>query len=175
MRIRGIHNRDIAGLDKLFRACMTDLIVREKKELNFIEEEVEQLNRTVQESITDPETAVFVAEMEERMVGTIAIIKPNAIISENINTEKNVFEIACVYVHPDFQRQGIGKILFQHIKKELIQRGQVKYYLDAGFSSSQQYWRQLLGEPSVILKDYWGEGQHHFIWSHSVYDNQEKD
>lgn len=172
MQVRKVRRDDIDHLDKLFRVCISDLLIRENKELRLAEEEVDRLNRIVMENLADYDIAFYVAELNGRVVGTIALTRPNPIISQNIRTESNVYEISCVYVHPSYQRQGIGKLLFQHIKKELIRRGNVKYYLDAGFSSSQQYWQKLLGKPSFILKDYWGEGQHHFIWHNSFHDNQ---
>ncbi|RST60395.1 N-acetyltransferase [Siminovitchia terrae] len=52
-------------------------------------------------------------------------------------------------IHPSYQRQGIGKTLFHHIKNEFIRQGHKKFYLDAGFSSSQQYWEHILGKPRL--------------------------
>ncbi len=164
MIIRKVQKRDVGKLETFFKNCLTDLVKRESKELDLIEEEVDQLNRIVKESLADSKIAFFVGELNGQIVGTIALTKPNRVISENIRTESDVFEISSVYVHPSYQRQGIGQYLFQHIKKELIRMGNVKYYLDAGFSSSQQYWVQQLGNPSFRLKDYWGEGEDHFIW-----------
>ncbi|VEF47618.1 acetyltransferase [Bacillus freudenreichii] len=123
-----------------FFACMTDLVMRENKEKSLIEEEVDQLNRIVQESLVDSETALFVAELDRQIVGTIAPKKPSLTISDNIQTEPDVYEVGSVYIRSTYQRQGIGKLLFQYIKKERLRLGQTKYYLDAGFSSSQQYW-----------------------------------
>lgn len=171
MRIRKVNERDIDELDQFFRACMTDLVTRENKELNLVVQEVDRLNGTVKECLTNSETSFFIAELNGRLVGTIGLNKPCPVIAENIKTESNVFEIVCVYVHPDFQQQGIGKFLFQYIKKELIRRGQSTFYLDAGFSSSQQYWLQRLGKPTIILKDYWGTGEDHLIWKRSVKGN----
>ncbi|WP_164525471.1 GNAT family N-acetyltransferase [Siminovitchia acidinfaciens] len=168
MHIRKVQAEDISDLDNLFRVCMTDLVMRENKEKSLIEEEVDQLNRIVQESLFDSKTALFVAELDRQIVGTIALKNPNLTISDNILTEPDVFEVGSVYIRLAYQRQGIGKLLFQYIKKALLRLGQTKYYLDAGFSTSQQYWRQLLGKPSYILKNYWGEREDHHIWINNV-------
>lgn len=164
MRFRKIEERDIVELDHLFRSCLTDLITREKKESNLIIDEVERLNRIVQESLINGDSLFFVVEINNRIVGSIALTKPNQFITENISTVQNQYEVSCVYILPSFQRQGIGKYMFQQIKKELARLGQVQFYLDAGFLSSQQYWKQVLGKPSFVLVDYWGKGEHHLIW-----------
>ncbi len=168
MHIRMIQKRDISDLDTLFIDCIADLVKRENKEQELIKEEVDQLNRIVKEALADSETQFFVAEIDEQIVGTIAQKNPNQLITENIEIEPNVYEIASVYIHPSYQRQGIGKTLFHHVKNELIRQGHKKFYLDAGFSSSQQYWEDILGKPSFILKDYWGKGEHHLIWVKSI-------
>lgn len=165
MVFRGVQNRDIAETDQLFRACLTDLISREKiEEPNLLEEEVAKLNQVVQESLAAQECNFFVVEIKDRIAGTIALTKPNKLISEHIRIEPSVYEVACVYVHPNDQKQGIGKYMFQHIKQKLIQLGQVQYCLDAGFSSSQEYWKQQLGKPTIVIENLWGKGAHHLIW-----------
>ncbi|MBW8351134.1 GNAT family N-acetyltransferase [Bacillus sp. IITD106] len=164
MRLRRIQKSDILELDNLFRSCITDLVIREKKDFNLIDDEVENINCVVQESYHNNEVHFFVTELQNKIVGSIALKKPNPDIAENINTIPNVYEVACVYILPSFQRLGIGKFMFQQIKKELVRLGKSEFYLDAGFSSSQQYWKHVLGEPSVILENYWGKGEHHHIW-----------
>ncbi|MCJ8008848.1 GNAT family N-acetyltransferase [Lederbergia wuyishanensis] len=164
MHFRKIQKRDLVELNQLFKSCLTDLVIREKKEFKLIDDEVDRLNYIVQDSFLNSELHFYVTEMDNHIVGSIALTKPNPFITENISTIQTGYEVACVYIHPSFQRQGIGKFMFKQIKKELARLGQVKYYLDAGFQSSQQYWRQVLGEPSLILEDYWGKGEHHLIW-----------
>ncbi|MBS4197724.1 GNAT family N-acetyltransferase [Lederbergia citri] len=164
MRFRRIHKSDILELDELFRNCLKDLVIREKKDSTLIADEVENLNRVVQESYDNNEVHFFVTEIQNKIVGSIALKRPNRDITENINTIPNVYEVAGVYILPSFQRQGVGQFMFQQIKKELALQGKKEFYLDAGFSSSQQYWKHVLGEPSVILEDYWGQGEHHLIW-----------
>jgi len=171
MLFRRIQQKDMVEINQLFKICMVDLIARENKDSSLIEEEVENLKQVVQENFTDPNTIFYVTEIRGRIAGTIALTKPNSLISENVPTEPDIYEIACVYVHPDEQRQGVGKFMFQRIKQELMQLGQKKYCLDAGYISSQQYWEGVLGKPTLILEDYWGEGEHHLVWIKSVSDS----
>lgn len=169
MLFRKMQQQDIAEVYQLFSLCMTDLIVRENKEIALIEDEVESLKKIVEVS-TSTETVFYVTEVRGRIAGTIALKKPNSIICENTKTEPDLYEIACVYVHPDCQRQGIGLFMLRNACQELLRLGQNKYCLDAGFSSSRQYWEKRLGKPSVILEDYWGSGEHHFIWIQAISD-----
>ncbi|MBS4220721.1 GNAT family N-acetyltransferase [Bacillus sp. FJAT-49711] len=165
MQFRKIKERDIVELDDLFQSCLKDLVTREKKSSELIETEVERLNRIVQDNLLNGKTLFFVTEIHNQIVGTIALTKPNEFITDHVGIVENRYEVGCVYILPSFQRKGIGKFMFQQIKKELVRLGQEQYYLDAGFSSSQQYWKHVLGEPSIILHDYWGKGEHHLIWA----------
>lgn len=170
MLFRKVDQQDLIQVDHIFRTSITDLVIRELiDEPGLIDREVAQLNRTVQDSLNSKENLFFVTEIDHRIVGTIALINPNLLICENVQTEPNVYEIGCVYVHPDYQKQGIGKFMFHSIKEELIRIGHEKYYLDAGFTSSQQYWFRVLGKPTYVLENHWGTGAHHFIWSKSIH------
>ncbi|GIN97913.1 hypothetical protein J6TS1_37830 [Siminovitchia terrae] len=83
----------------LFRVCIADLVKHENKEHKLIKEEVDQLNGIVKEALADSETLFFVAEIDGQIVGTIAQKNPNQLISENIEMEPNVYEMASVYLY----------------------------------------------------------------------------
>ncbi|GIN20165.1 MAG TPA: hypothetical protein DEO65_05040 [Bacillus bacterium] len=59
MIIRKVQKRDVGKLETFFKICLADLVKRESKELDLIEEEVDQLNRIVKESLADSKIAFF--------------------------------------------------------------------------------------------------------------------
>lgn len=170
MDFRGIETMDLDKADMLFQACMKDLLNREgfDGDGDLWEEEVARLNKAAQKSLVDPANRFFVAEKENELLGTIALQTPGHMLNSMIQVEPGAMEIACVYVHPAHQRSGIGRFLFQHACRELKAIGKQKFYLDAGFTSSQQYWLSKLGEPSRLLENYWGPGKPHMVWVKKV-------
>lgn len=83
---------------------------------------------------------------------------------------KNFVEIGTVFVHPVYQRRGIGSLLLNAMLLSLQSRGITDYCLDSGYSSAQQIWKRKFGEPNYFLLNYWGEGSHHMIWKRSTND-----
>jgi ribosomal protein S18 acetylase RimI-like enzyme len=169
MEFRKVQRQDISQTNHLFIACLTELLSRENiSEEGLLENEVGRLQKAVLESFENPGTPFFVAEKDGLVAGTIALYPPSSMIASAIDIIQGSLEVACVYVHPDFQRQGIGLFMFRQILEELRRMGHRLYILDAGFPSSQQYWKMLLGEPSIVLENYWGAGKHHFIWKREI-------
>ncbi|MGK7377487.1 GNAT family N-acetyltransferase [Planococcus sp. 1R117A] len=160
-----IEATDVENADQLFRACMADLLAREGFNDNVLfEEEVRRLNNAVTDSFTESENRFYLALQENQLIGTIALQNPGNMLKSMIAVEPGQYEVACVYVHPSNQRQGVGDFLFQNAIKQLNSLGKKTFYLDSGFSSSQLYWLKKLGEPSLLLENYWGTGKHHMVW-----------
>lgn len=169
MLFRKVLESDIAETDLLFRECLTELIAREGiNEEGLLEDEILRLRDTIQKSFREPHCHFYLAEDTGRILGTIALDAPGPLISSNIELNPDLYEISCVYIHPKFQRQGVGGFLFSKIQEVLRRMGCKEYYLDAGFSSSQEYWLKKLGEATFVLKDYWSEGQPHRIWKGKI-------
>jgi len=169
MKFRKIEKTDTAKTDRLFRACLADLLKREGiDDKKLFEEEVSRLNEAVQKSIRHSRNRFYLAEENNEILGTIALQVPGPMLNSMVEVELDQFEVACVYVHPAYQRQGVGNFLFQNVCKELMRFGKSKFYLDAGFTSSQRYWLEKLGEPSRLLENYWGEGKPHMVWLREI-------
>ena len=68
---------------------------------------------------TDPQWTLLVAQYNDKIIGMIGAV--------NDNTERSFYqrEIKSMYVDPDFQKQGIGKLLieklFLDLKKQQVQ------------------------------------------------------
>ncbi|MDR0136711.1 GNAT family N-acetyltransferase [Metabacillus idriensis] len=79
-------------------------------------------------------------------------------------------EIGTVFVHPDYQRRGIGTLLLHVMLLTLQNRGISEFCLDSGYSSAQKVWKKKLGEPDYFFQNYWGEGCDHMIWKRNTAD-----
>ncbi|EST54920.1 GNAT family acetyltransferase [Brevibacillus panacihumi W25] len=69
--------------------------------------------------------------------------------------------IGTVFVHPDFQGQGVANVLLNAIFLTL---------LGNGYTRAQQVWRKKFGEPTYLFPNYWGNGTDHMIWKGRVSD-----
>ena len=165
MNFRQIKLSDKENASQLFRSCLADLIHREGvEEPGLFEKEVERLELAVEDSLQNRNTRLYVAEKRGILLGTIALLPPGPLAVTHTQVREMDCEIGCVYVHPGHQRQGIGEFLFSSAIEQAKTKTYSRFFLDAGFSSSRTYWTKQLGEPSVILSDYWGIGQPHAIW-----------
>ncbi|MRX53013.1 GNAT family N-acetyltransferase [Bacillus idriensis] len=79
-------------------------------------------------------------------------------------------EIGTVFVHPEYQRRGIGTLLLNVMLLTLQKRGISEFCLDSGYSSAQKVWKKKFGEPDYLLQNYWGEGYDHMIWKRNTDD-----
>lgn len=173
MKFRTIELRDAPQASELFRQCLCDLIDREGIDDPLLkQQETDRLIDLMQTSLYESSNNFFVAEENGAVLGTIALLPPGDIIKDNLPCDEKIPEVSCVYVHPALQKCGVGSFLFTNILTELKKSGSNSYYLDAGFSSSQQYWLSKLGPETHLLQDYWGPEQHHRIWERNVESNQ---
>ena len=169
MKFRHIETRDVTQTSELFRQCLGDLIDRERIADPLLKRsETERLIALMEISLENASHNFFVAEENDTVLGTIALLPPGDIIKENLDCDKEILEVSCVYVHPIYQKSGVGSFLFANIMDELKKAGSNRFYLDAGFSSSQRYWLSKLGRETHLLEDYWGPGQHHRIWEMEI-------
>lgn len=173
MKFRTIELSDLPQASELFRQCLSDLINREDIDDPLLKQnETDRLIDLMQTSLDQSSNNFFVAEENGAVLGTIALLPPGDIIKGNLHCDEKIPEVSCVYVHPARQKSGVGSFLFANILTELKKSGSYSFYLDAGFSSSQQYWLSKLGPETHLLRDYWGPGQHHRIWERKVESNQ---
>ncbi|RHB48488.1 GNAT family N-acetyltransferase [Exiguobacterium sp. AM39-5BH] len=173
MNFRPLEQEDVKPLQRLFMESLSDLIHREQfEDADLLDEEVERLNTTVQDSFEDRTVQIFVVVSDDHIVGTAAILPPNDIITAHIDIETGVPEVGCMYVAPASQRQGVGHFLIANIRQQLMANGQSAFYLDAGFPTSQTYWEKRLGPPMMTIEHYWGPGAHHKIWRCSAIEKE---
>lgn len=159
--------KDRAELEAFFRTTITDTFRRNGiQDPSGIEDEVEHQMETF-----DSGEEMIIARIDGRIVGTIACGRQNRSVRDNISGElKGLPEVKGVYVHPDYQSRGIGSHLWKTMISELHERGIARACLDSGYRLSQQYWTGKIGEPDVVMKDYWGKGEDQMIWFFPIED-----
>lgn len=107
----------------------------------------------------------LLAVIEDKIVGSIEFGPSNDLIDECTNGElKTWYEVGTVYVHPEYQKKGVSKLLYDAITEVMKSRGIGKYCLDSGYPIAQKIWTRRFGKPDYHLKDFWGPGSDHMVW-----------
>ncbi|MEK5442900.1 MULTISPECIES: GNAT family N-acetyltransferase [unclassified Fredinandcohnia] len=113
----------------------------------------------------------LLATYENTIVGTIEYGTVSRLICKTHHAYCDLVEVGTVFVHPNYQKQGIGTRLLQSIFTILRDRKIEEFCLDSGYKNAQKYWKNKFGKPDVILKDYWGKNFDHMIWKIQVPKN----
>ena len=113
----------------------------------------------------------LLATINDKLVGTISYGPSNDDINKCTNNElKDLIEIGTVFVHPQYQKKGIGSLLLNHIYDELDKKGVSEFCLDSGYKNAQEVWTKKFGTPQYKFINYWGEDAHYMIWKVKLKD-----
>jgi len=113
----------------------------------------------------------LIAKKDNKIVGTVSFGKSNDLINKITNNEyKDIWELATVYVLPEYQGKGIGKKLFNSIILSMMARGIEEFCLDSGYKKARDHWTKKLGKPTIVEKNFWGKNAHHMIWKRKIED-----
>ena len=137
----------------------------------LLREEIEEKCRFLHEALMTPSSQrhFLVAKHGGHVVGTIASGPANKdIVEGSRGTCTGWLEIGTVFVHTDYQCLGLGSKMIDEMEKWLMSRGVFQYSLDSGYKLAQRTWTKKYGEPTYLLKDHWGEGADHMIWTVSL-------
>ncbi|WHY85900.1 GNAT family N-acetyltransferase [Neobacillus novalis] len=106
---------------------------------------------------------------DNKIIGSIEYGPASELIVNCTNGAlKGCIEVGTVFVHPDYQKRGIGNLLLNVMYLTLQIKGIEEFCLDSGYTNAQKIWKKKFGEPDYLLKDYWGEGYNHMIWKRST-------
>ena len=166
---------DIQVINEFFELVIRDTFERNDIEdlVDTIAEEIEDKRRCLNQDIeSDGKNRYFlIAKEDDKIVGSIEYGPSNELISSCTNGEvKELIEIGTVFVHPEYQKKGIGSRMLNLIFMELEKNGIKEFCLDSGYKSAQKTWINKFGIPEYHLKDYWGEDADHMVWRISVED-----
>lgn len=169
MIIRRPIKEDLNELDAFFSLLVTNTFSREglAEETKFIQEEIELKQKFIRLDLeTGGRERYFLLALKgDQIVGTIEFGKASRLIDECTNGKmKDLIEIGTLFVHPDEEGKGIASLLLEAIFRHLKQKGFDSCCLDSGYTNAQKIWQHKFGEPSLVLKDYWGKGFDHMVW-----------
>lgn len=175
IKIRRPKFEDIQELNQFFRIVITDTFNKEGigDRLEGINNQIEIKEKyLINDFETNGEKRYFlIALNKEKVIGSIEYGPARGLISNcTINDLKGLTEIGTVFVHPDYQKMGIGNLLLKKMYFTLQDKGIEEFCLESGYISAQKIWKKKFGEPDYLLNDYWEKGNDHMIWKIKVSD-----
>ncbi len=175
VEIRRPRTEDIKKLHQFFRVVIIDTFMKEGigEKVEDKEDEIEGKKKYLESDFnSDGEKRYFLIALDgDKIIGSIEYGPSSELISKCTNRALNhLVEVGTVFVHPDFQRKGIGNLLLNKMYFTLQKRNIEEFCLDSGYMSAQKIWKKKFGDPAYLLKDYWGEGYDHMIWRIKIND-----
>ncbi|XMB85357.1 GNAT family N-acetyltransferase [Mycoplasmatota bacterium WC44] len=164
---------DVETLHNFFENVIRDTFIRNgisnlKEE---IRQEIEDKRNFLVDDLENNGCFFLVATVESKLIGSISCKQANELIVKCTNgTLKEVLELGTVYVHPEYQKQGIGSTLVYEMCQVLHKIGVKTVCLDSGYKIAQKVWLHLLGKPEYHLRNYWGDNADHMIWKVEIDD-----
>ncbi|MEH7179545.1 GNAT family N-acetyltransferase [Neobacillus vireti] len=169
VEIRRPEFEDTEELNHFFRVVVTNTFDREG--LSELKEDIEieitsKKNYLQIDLEGNGEKRYFlIALAGNKIIGTIEYGPASKLIQDCTNgVLGKMIEVGTVFVHPDYQRQGVGNKLLAKLLQTLKSKGVLEICLDSGYKTAQTIWKKKFGEPEYLLKNYWGQGQDHMIW-----------
>lgn len=175
VEIKRPQTEDKNELNNFFRVVITDTFMKEGigEKLEDIEAEIEIKNHYLETDLaSNGEKRYFlIAVAGDQIIGSIEFGPASELINTCTNDAlKELMEVGTVFVHPDFQKKGVGNQLLKAIYSRLRAKGIDEFCLDSGYPRAQAIWKKKFDEPDYLLKDHWGEGFDHMIWRARVND-----
>ena len=167
--------KDIGMITEFFEIVIRDTFERNGigHLVDLISDEIQDKKRCLNQDLeSDGKNRYFlIAKEDDKIVGSIEYGPSNDLIISCTNGDlKDLVEIGTVFVHPDYQKKGIGSRMLNLLFEELRKNGIKEFCLDSGYKSAQKIWINKFGNPKYHLKDYWGEDADHMIWRINVKD-----
>lgn len=175
IEIRRPKIEDRAELHELFNEVITDTFHREglSDMVNDIQIEIESKEQYLKSDLySDGKHRFFwlgIDTCTNKIIGCIEYGPASELITACTKGElQGWIEIGTVFVHPKYQRKGIGTLLLHTMLLTLQSREIKKICLDSGYKNAQEVWKNIFGIPDYLVKDYWSKGYHHMVWKISA-------
>jgi len=148
------------------------LVIKDTYEKEGLGDLIDDIHNEVQEKITyikedlmsDGKKRYFLlATNDNVIVGTAAYGPSGHLIYDHFPELKDVLELGSVLAHPEYQSQGVGSKLVDAILNEL-RTFKETFCLASGYTNAKKIWSRKFGQPTKVLKDFWGDGYDHYIW-----------
>jgi GNAT superfamily N-acetyltransferase len=175
IEIRRPKLEDIKQLHEFFRTVIVDTFTKEGigDKVEDLANEIHIKEKYLETDLeSNGEKRYFLIALDgEKIIGSIEYGPASDLIRDHIKEHpKELIEVGTVFVHPDYQRNGVGKLLLKNMFITLKNKGIVEFYLDSGYRNAQKIWLKKFGQPDCWLKDYWGKEFDHLIWKIRVSD-----
>ncbi|MEI5907464.1 GNAT family N-acetyltransferase [Bacillus spongiae] len=177
IEIRRPRSEDSIELNQFFSTVIKDTFAKEglSEMHDFIENEIENKKQYLKCDLdSNGENRYFLIAIDKnshKIIGTIACGPASElIISCTGRALKELYEVGTIFIHPDYQKRGIGTLLINELFLTFQNRDIKEFCLDSGYKNAQKVWMKKFGKPDYLLKDYWGEGRDHMIWKKSTHD-----
>lgn len=175
VEIRRPRTENIKELNHFFRVVITDTYTKEGigEKLDDIEDEIEAKKKYLESDLeSNGEKRYFLIALDDdKIIGSIEYGPSSELICNCTNNALDkLIEVGTVFVHPDYQRNGVGNLLLKTMYHTLQHRGIEEFCLDSGYIRAQKIWKKKFGDPDYLLKDYWDEGYDHMVWRIKVKD-----
>ncbi|OJV66498.1 MAG: hypothetical protein BGO41_03475 [Clostridiales bacterium 38-18] len=157
--------------------AMNDLIIRVLKDnwtrnqLDDLEDDLKDEIKTKLRFVSEDLLGILgaryfiVAKEGDKIVGIAEHGPANDTIRSCNSEELNALqEVGTVFVLPEYQGKGVGKALMSAMQNRLSNIGESFFCIDSGYKTAQGVWIHLYGEPTFLLRDYWGQGIDHMVW-----------
>lgn len=107
----------------------------------------------------------ILAKLNNKIIGTVCYRPYDNLITKCSNGKyKDEGAVGTVYILPEYQNMGVGSKLMHAILDYIKSINIETFCLDSGFKIAQKFWIKKLGEPQLIVKDFWDIGYDHYIW-----------
>lgn len=174
VEIRRPRIKDIEPLHQFFRLVITDTFVKEgiEKFDDLHNEILVKEKYLISDFESNGEKRYFLVALDgDKLIGSIEYGPVSDLIRECTNNAfSGLKEVGTVFVHPDYQGNGVGNLLLKAIYSTLQKKGIEEFCLDSGYRRAQKIWKKKFGDPDYLLKDYWDAGYDHMIWRIKVSD-----
>lgn len=149
IEIRRPNLEDMHELHQFFRLVVTDTFIKEGigHLSDDIEMEIEtKKNYLKQDLESNGEKRYFlIALNQNKIIGTIEYGKASDLIRQcTANVLQDTNEVGTVFVHPEYQRRGIGSMLLNKMLITLHNRKIKEFCLDSGYKNAQEFGRKSL-------------------------------
>ncbi|MCH4886123.1 GNAT family N-acetyltransferase [Acidaminobacter sp. JC074] len=162
---------DLNDLETFFLLVIKDTY--EKEGLGHLEEDIsnevnEKMNFIKEDIEGKADNRYFLLSIkDDKIVGSAAYGPSGHLIYDHMPELKDVLELGSVLVDPNYQGQGIGSDLVSAILTQL-KTFKSDFCLDSGYTIAKKIWTKRFGQPSKVLKDFWGPGYDHYIWHRNL-------
>ena len=175
LEIRRPKINDIKQLNQFFSIVITDTFEKDGigDKLADLKAEIEVKETYIETDLdSNGDLRYFLIALDgDKIIGCIEYGPSSDLIRNYTNHAfDELVEVGTVFVHPDYQKNGIGNLLLKSMCLTLQGKGIEEFCLDSGYRNAQKIWIKKFGQPDYILKDYWGEGFDHMIWRIKISD-----